>query len=452
MTPNTLTDPRTLEHILRRTVAAEQAVLGAMLLDPVALDLVLLDLGPADFSTQHHAQIFAAAQDLSAQGRPVDLVTVTELLGERKQLEGVGGPVAVAELTERVASASNIQAYTKIVAQSSKLRRVASVCTDTLDFIAQHREELDPDEIADRACGQMMDATADRAAGAPEPVEEVMQRTLYQIDEYSKQKGGGLSTGWTGVDNLTLGMRPGQLHVYAARPGVGKTAAMLNIATDLTLRQNVPTAFFSLEMDSEELALRMVCGLAQVSMELVQLGRVDNAQRGRLVNAANRMHNAKLFLTGSGHTTVQSLRTSVRQMRQRHGVKVVMVDYLQILPTGLARPHENRTQEVTYISGALKALAKQTKTTIIAACQLNRDSTKTTTGNADDKRPRLSELRESGSIEQDADKVVLIWRRFEADEHGNTEAEFDLAKNRQGRTGTLSMVWQGPFTRFAERA
>jgi replicative DNA helicase len=250
------------------------------------------------------------------------------------------------------------------------------------------------------------------------------------------------------MDHLTMGLRGGQLIVIAGRPGAGKTALAMNVAVDIAVRQQKATLIFSLEMTSEDIMLRMISSMALVDSQNIRRGRLNDGEAKRLMTAANHIAKAPLYVRDD-FATVNQIRTAVRQMYFQFDIKVVVIDYLQLIPTD--RDYDNRTQQVTYISGVLKAIAKELNIPVIVAAQLNREAVKAVAGGrVEDKRPRISELRDSGSIEQDADVIILIWRRDEPDQQGNSEAELIMGKQRSGPTGVVNAVWQGLYTRFAE--
>jgi replicative DNA helicase len=435
---------------------AEAAVLGACLLVPAALDTALEMLRRDDFFRGFHQRVFEAVADLHARSQPVDLVTVQDWLGSRGLLEGAGGAVGLAGLTEKVASAANVEAYARLVKEKAKLRRLISVCAQITQECFVNTENAA--QVVDSAENAVLDVGREEGSQAVERIEKMMMGAIETIERYRRQGGAvtGLSTGFREIDELTAGLHPGQLVVAAGRPGSGKTAFALNIASHVAMNQAKPVVVYSLEMTKQELLFRLLCSAGSVDSSKLRRGKLENHEMGRLVNAATNLNRAPLYINDSSRLDIQSLRSSVRRMVKEVGAQLIVVDYLQLMHVeGMERP--DRVREVTMISGALKALAKEMNIPVLVASQLNRgvemrQSSKT------ESKPRLSDLRESGSIEQDADVVLLIHRKSmqqrdpdDSSEPDNT-ADVIIAKQRSGPTGDVSLVFLGQYTRFEDRA
>jgi replicative DNA helicase len=434
---------------------AEAAVLGACLLVPAAVDTALLLLRREDFFRGFHQRVFESVKELHDRSLPVDLVTVQDWLASRGLLEMGGGVAALAGLTDKVASAANIEAYARLVKEKSKLRRLISVCAQISQDCYTNTENAA--QVVDSAENQVLDVGREEGIQAAERIEKLMMGAIETIEKYRK-KGGvvtGLETGFRDIDELTAGMHPGQLIVAAGRPGSGKTAFALNIASHVALNLGKPVVIYSLEMTKQELLFRLLCSTGSVDSGKLRRGRLENHEMGRLVNAATNLTKAPLYINDTSRLDVQSLRSSVRRMVKEEGVGLVMVDYLQLMHVeGMEKP--DRVREVTMISGALKSLAKEMNIPILVASQLNR-GVENRQGAKTDSKPRLSDLRESGSIEQDADVVMLIHRKIlqPSDEAGAGEpdntADVIIAKQRSGPTGEVSLVFLGQYTRFEDR-
>jgi replicative DNA helicase len=435
---------------------AEAAVLGACLLVPAAVDTALLILRKDDFFRGFHQRVFESIKDLHDRSQPVDLVTVQDWLSTRGLLEGAGGSVGLAGLTEKVASASNVEAYARLVKEKAKLRRLISACAQITQDCYVNTDNAA--QVVDAAENQVLDIGREEGVQAAERIEKMMIGAIETIERYRSQRGSitGLPTGFRDIDELTSGMHPGQLIVAAGRPGSGKTAFALNIASHVAMTHSKPTVIYSLEMTKQELLFRLLCANGSVDSRNLRRGKLENHEMGRLVNAATNLTKAPLFINDASRLDIQSLRSSVRRMVKEEGIQLVMVDYLQLMHVeGMDKP--DRVREVTMISGALKSIAKEMNIPVLVASQLNR-GVEMRQGAKSESRPRLSDLRESGSIEQDADVVMLIHRKSLQQRDGEVETEPDntadvfIAKQRSGPTGDVSLVFLGQYTRFEDRA
>jgi replicative DNA helicase len=451
--------PPTLENIDRQppnSPEAEAAVLGACLLDPNALDQALDLLRKDDFFRLGHQRVYEAVADLHARSQPVDLVTVQEWLAGRGQLEAAGGPVGLATLTEKVASASNVEAYARLVREKAKLRRLIATCAQISQECYTNNDNAA--QVVDTAENMVLDIGRDEGTQQVQKVEDMMMSVIETVERYRKRQGAitGLATGFTELDSLTAGLHPGQLVVAAGRPGSGKTAFALNIASHVAIDLAKPVLVYSLEMTNQELLFRLICAKGSVDSSRLRRGQLDQGEMGRIVNAATHLQKAPLYINDNSRLDIQSLRSSVRRMVKEKGIELVVVDYLQLLTVEGFK--DDRVREVTMISGALKAIAKEMKIPVLVASQLNR-GVEQRQGAKGDSKPRLSDLRESGSIEQDADVVMLLHRRILHQSDAQTDggepdnsADLIIAKQRSGPTGDLKLTFLGQYTRFENAA
>ena len=435
---------------------AEAAVLGACLLDPTALDQAQDLLRKDDFFRSAHQRVYEAISELHARNQPVDLVTVQEWLATRGWLESVGGPVALAGFTEKVASASNVEAYARLVTEKAKLRRLIATCAQITQECYSNGDNAS--QVVDSAENLVLDIGREEGSQQVQKVEDMMMSVIETVEKYRKRAGAitGIATGFRDLDELTAGMHPGQLIVAAGRPGSGKTAFVLNIASHVAIELAKPVLVYSLEMTNQELLFRMICSKGSVDSSNLRRGKLDQGEMGRIVNAATHLQKCPLYLNDDAKMDIQSLRSSVRRMVKEKGIELVVVDYLQLLTVEGFR--DDRVREVTMISGALKAIAKEMKIPVLVASQLNR-GVEQRQGAKGDSKPRLSDLRESGSIEQDADVVMLIHRKSlqkgaeaEAPGEPDNSADVIVAKQRSGPTGDLRLVFLGQYTRFENAA
>jgi replicative DNA helicase len=421
-------------------------VLGAALLDPSAADMVIERMHADDFFRLAHQRVFEAIRDLAGRGVVVDLVTVADYLGTKQQLESIGGPATLADLTAKVASASNVEAYIQRVTSKTQLRRLIAAAAQIQQECFEHQE--DPAMVVDHAAALVLDATDSRSATRPRDAAEVVMRTLDVISANKKREGIQMSTGFTALDSMLLGFHPGQMVVVAGRPGMGKTALALNFALDLALRQGLPGAVFSLEMQSEDLMLRMLSSMSSVDFHALRSGRLREDELRRVTMAAEKLSSAPMYITEPGRLDLDGIRANLRRMKRQLNIRWVVIDYLGLVNSGLRRV-DTRAQEIGYISRTLKHTFLDLGLAGIVAAQLNRESVRTTGSETVTRRPRLSDLRDSGEIEQDADNVLMLHRTdADLDAQGDLEAEIIIAKQRQGRTGTVSVVWQGHYVRF----
>ncbi|MEJ5357555.1 MAG: replicative DNA helicase [Desulfobacterales bacterium] len=432
-----------------QNVEAEEALLSAILGDNTALLDVVDLLGPADFYRTAHRAIFAAMIDLFNRGEPIDLVTVTNALKEKGRLEEIGGASFVARLLDEVLPAANAQHYARIVHDKAVLRRLI----EQANAIAKrcYEEQGPAEEIIDFAEAAIFEVTEKKARQAFYPLSKLIDRSIDFLEEKQKNKSlvTGVPTGFLEIDRLTSGLQNADLIILAARPSMGKTALALNIARNAAVDAGIPVAIFSLEMSKEQITLRLLCAEARIDSSKLRSGFLTAEDWERVTDAASTLQSAPIFIDDSPGLTALEVRAKARRLKMDKNIGLIVIDYLQLMQ---GRPNaERRELEISEISRALKSLAKELDLPVLALSQLNRMLEQRT-----DKRPRLSDLRESGALEQDADVVAFIYR----DEVYNPEdtnpnrgtAEILLAKQRNGPTGDVRLTFLSACTRFENMA
>jgi len=430
---------------------AEVSVLGAMMLDKEAVSKALQYLDHTAFYKDAHQQIFKAMTDLFNDGQPVDQVSVIAQLKRKKLLEMVGGAYYVTGLVETTPSAANVEYYAKIVLDAAIFRRLI-VTTNEIQSMAYEARDTAFD-VLDTAEQRIFALSENRLRGGFKNFVDVLNRTFEHIDSIHSRKGHttGVPTGLLDLDDLTSGFHPGELIILAGRPGMGKTALALTIARNAAVEYGFPVGFFSIEMADYQLAMRILCAEAKLDSHLVRTGKLPKDQWQRLSLQTGRLSNAKIFIDDSPVLTMMDIRAKARRAKAEHDIQMLIVDYLQLIKGHRA---ENRQQEITEISRGLKALAKEISVPVIALSQLSRAVEGRT-----DHKPQLSDLRESGSIEQDADVVLFIYRKAFYDKRdGNTPTEDDeriaeimVAKQRNGPTGNVEVIFMDKYTRFENK-
>ena len=424
---------------------AEQAVLGSMLVDKDAILTVIEILKPEDFYRPEHAEIFSAMRDLNDKGEPVDILTLKDQLELRGKYDVNTGFEYLVSLNNPMYSISNVESYARIVEEKSILRRLIASSSEISKMSYEGSEEVQ--YILEKAEQNVFAISEKRTQKTYSPISEVLDRTIDNIEELSKREGYlvGLTSGFTDLDKKTLGFCPGQLIILAARPAMGKSSLALNIATNAAIKANAAVAYFSLEMSKEELTSRILASEALVDSEKIRTGKnLDDQDWISLSNASQIVSQAKIFLDDSVGYTPRELRARCRRMKLEHNIQLIVLDYLQLMNAN--SNSTSRQQDISEISRSLKVLAKELGVPIIALSQLSRAVEQ----RSEDHRPMLSDLRESGSLEQDADIVMFIYR----DEIYNKEtdkknvAEIIVAKNRGGSTGTVELAWLNQFTKF----
>ena len=424
---------------------AEQCVLGAMLMSKDAIADVVETIRGADFYRPAHEQIYNAVTDLYGRGEPADAVTVADELGKRGELLRVGGAPYLHTLLASVPIAANAGWYAEIVREKAVLRRLvdASVRIGQMSYAG----EGDVDEIVDRAQAEVYAVTDRRAAEDFKPLSELMQPTLDEM-EAIESRGAGLSgvpTGFADLDDLTNGLHPGQLIIVAARPGIGKSTLALDLARSASIKNGLSSVIFSLEMSQIEITMRLLSAEAGVPLSHIRGGRMNDQDWNRVSAKMGQVSEAPMFIDDSPNLTMMEIRAKARRLKQRHDLRLIVIDYIQLMTSG--KKVESRQLEVSEFSRQLKLLAKELDVPVIALSQLNRGPEQ-----RNDKRPMLSDLRESGSLEQDADMVILLNRPdlYDKDSERAGEADMDVAKHRNGPTKTITVAFQGHYSRFAD--
>ena len=432
-----------IEKLPPQSIEAEESVLGSTLLDKDAIDKAMEILKAEDFYRASNRKVFEAITELSGKNEPVDLVTVSEILKKNNDLEAVGGSSFIAALTDRVPSSANVEYYAKIVRDKARLRRLISACTGIISAAYEHKDEAQL--VVDTAENQILEIGASEGAQKVVSLQELMGGVIEKIEEF-RNRGThvtGLATGYKRLDEMCSGLHGGEMIVVAGRPGMGKTAFCMNIARNVAADLKKAVGIFSLEMSSDSLAMRLMCAEQRIDSHRLRTGNIQNHELGRLTLAASKLYETPIYLDDSPKMDIQTLRAKVRRMVKEKKVELIVVDYLQLLEAGQQR--ENRQQEITVISRGLKSIAKEMNIPVLVASQLSR----ATEQRGDKSKPRLSDLRESGSIEQDADMVMLIYRKGYYDkDSGDKTAEIDIAKQRNGPTGEFTLIFNGEYTRF----
>ncbi|SHN69439.1 MULTISPECIES: replicative DNA helicase [Desulfitobacterium] len=432
-----------LTKVPPHNLEAEQSVLGALMLDPEVGSSVFEVVQPEDFYRDNHRQIFLALRDLFEKGDPIDLVTVAESLRQSGRLEQIGGIATISQIARSVPSAVNCEYYARIVAEKSLLRQLIR----SSGQIAEKGYE--PGEAAtsllEEAEKMIMDLSQRQVKDGFESIRNILLHTFEKIETLYANKGSltGVPTFFTELDRMTSGWQPSDLIVIAARPSMGKTALVLNMAQNAAVRAKVPVALFSLEMSKEQLVQRMLCSEAMVDQQRVRTGDLLDTDWPKLTRAVGPLSEAEVFIDDTVGISLAELRSKARRLKMEHGLGLIVIDYLQLMSLG--RRSESRQQEVAQISRGLKGIARELNVPVIALSQLNRGVEQ-----RQDKRPIMSDLLESGAIEADADVISFIYR----DEYYNPEsdkkgiAEIIIAKHRNGPVGSVELGYLKEFTKF----
>ena len=424
---------------------SERSVLGAAIRSRHAAQLATERLAPSDFYDPANREIFAAMKDLATQSRPIDLVTLDEELTRRGRLDAVGGAAYLLELSDSVPSTKNVQAYIDIVDEKATLRRLIGAAEQILqDSYAGEKENQ---EILDSAEKAIYDITMRKGGEELQPIQPILINTFEKIELLVKNHGRieGVPTGYTELDNLLTGLHPGELILVAGRPAMGKTSIGMNFIENAAIRNGKKAAVFSLEMPAEQLAMRMLCTEARVDMQNVRRGRISDSEWELLSDALINIGAAPIYVDCTPGITVPELRSKARRLQMEKGLDVIMIDYLSLMTaTGKTG---SRQEEVSQISRTLKGLALELGVPVIALQQLSRAPT-----SRSNHRPLLSDIRESGAIEQDADVVMFIHREdyYDPDTAEKNIAELIIAKQRNGSLGTVKLGWRGEYTWFMD--
>lgn len=419
---------------------AEESVLGALLLDRDAIISIAEFLKPDDFYDDRHKAVYECALELYEERVPIDILTISERLKKRKILKKIGGSTYLVELANQVPTAAHVEHYGKIVKDSATKRSLMKAASRLVEFSMD--EGLAADELLDRAEAEVFSLTQKHLGRTFTPVREALADSFDRLDELHKQEGGlrGVPTGFSDLDDTLAGLQKSNLVILASRPGVGKTSLALNITQNLSVKYKRPVGMFSLEMSKEELVDRLLVAQADIDAWRLKTGKLSEDDFTKLSNAMGELAEAPIFIDDTPALTILEMRTKARRLQVEHGVDLIIVDYLQLAHS---RQLENRVQEVSEISQGLKNLARELKVPVLALSQLSR-----AVEQRGEKRPQLADLRESGSIEQDADVVMFLWR----EEEDNVEnIVLDIAKHRNGPLKSLKLFFRGDRIKFYGR-
>ncbi|ATV39203.1 replicative DNA helicase [Prevotella intermedia] len=442
-------------HLQPQALDIEKVVLGALMIDSDAFTVVSEMIRPETFYDPRHQKIYGAIQALNLHEKPVDIMTVAEELKRSGELEEVGGPAYIVELSSHVASSAHIEYHGRILAQKFLARQLiqfaSMIETEAFD------ETIDVDELMQRAEGSLFELSQKNMAQEYTQIDPIVKQAheLLLKAAQNQESGGltGISTGFTQLDKITAGWQPSDLVIIAGRPAMGKTSFALSLAKNIAIDSRVPVAFFSLEMNNVQLVNRLLSNVCSISGSKILSGQLDPSDWERFDNNIRKMEGAPIYVDDTPGLSVFELRTKARRLVREHGIKVLMVDYLQLMNANGMR-FSSRQEEVSTISRSLKGLAKELNIPVLALSQLNR--TVEQRDGIEGKRPQLSDLRESGAIEQDADLVLFVHRpeyyRIFQDEKGNDlhgKAQIIIAKHRKGATDDVLLSFRGEYTRFA---
>ena len=431
------------------SIEAEQSVLGGLMLDNQAFDRVAELVVSHDFYTRTHKLIFEAMERLVEQSQPIDLITISESLEKNNQLSTIGGFAYLAEIAKNTPSAANIDAYASIVRERAVVREMIGVANEIAEA-GFNPEGRDSHELLDLAESKVFKIAEQRTKSTegPQSIHSILEKTVDKIEElYQSPQDGvtGVSSGYNDLDQMTAGLQPSDLIIVAARPSMGKTTFAMNLAEHAAMTQDKPVLIYSLEMPSEQIMMRMLASLGRINQTKVRTGQLDDEDWARLSSTMGLlMEKGKMYIDDASGLTPTDVRSRARRIARDHGgISMIMVDYLQLMR--VPSLSDNRTLEIAEISRSLKALAKELQCPVIALSQLNR-----TLEQRADKRPVNSDLRESGSIEQDADLIMFIYRDevYNEDSPDKGVAEIIIGKQRNGPIGKVRLTFQGQFSRF----
>jgi len=432
----------------------EEAVLGAMMLEKEALSTVIDILKPDAFYKPAHQSVYRAIVDLFNESEPVDILTVTNRLKKNGELEIAGGAYSVSQLTNRVASSANSEYHARIILQKYIQRELIRISTEVINH--SYEESSDVFDLLDKATESIYQLVDANVRKQQDSISKLLAKAIEQIEEASHQTSGvtGVASGFTTVDRITGGWQKSDLVILAARPAMGKTALVLTLARNAAVDFAKPVVVFSLEMSSLQLVNRLISAEAELEQEKIRKGDLKDYEFVQLNERISKLSKAPLFIDDTPALSIFELRAKARRLKENHDIQMIVVDYLQLMTSGVEGRGGNREQEISYISRSLKSLAKELDIPIIALSQLSRDVEKRATGT---KRPQLSDLRESGAIEQDADMVIFIYRPeyygldvFEDDQPSRGMAELYIAKNRHGSIAQPRVRFIGQFAKFAD--
>lgn len=428
-------------------MAAEQSVLGSMLISKDAIAEVSEVLRGVDFYRPSHETIHDAVIDLFGRGEPVDMITVAAELQRKGELQRAGGAPYLHTLAANVPIAANAAYYAQIVREKAILRRLVDAGTKIVQY--GYAGEGQVDDIVDRAQAEVYQITDRRAAEDYAPLSDIMDKVLDEIEAIGNRETGlyGVPTGFADLDDLTNGLHAGQMIIVAARPAMGKSTLALDFCRAASINNNLASVFFSLEMTRSEITMRLLSAEAKVPLNHIRNGKMDSADWDKLARHMGKVSSAPMFIDDSPNMTMMEIRAKARRLKQRHDLRLIVIDYMQLMSSG--RKVESRQLEVSEFSRQIKLLAKELELPIIALSQLNRGPEQRS-----DKRPMMSDLRESGSLEQDADMVILLHRddAYEKESTRPGEADLIVAKHRNGATRDITVAFQGHYSRFVDMA
>ena len=451
-----LVDLGKIDRLPPHSVEAEQGTLGCVLLAPndaMAICVDKLKAGPEMFYDLRHQTLYEVLTKMYDARDPIDLITVGQRLRDLHQLEAMGGLAYLSALQDATPSAANLTYYLEIVREKFILRRMVATCTDVVTRVYEQPGEVDT--LLDEVERDILKISEDRETTTIKPMKDLVRGAIDLIQDYHQRQGGltGLATGFTDLDKMTSGLHEGEMIVIAARPSMGKTSLAMNIAEHVAVNEKQPVGVFSLEMTSESLVMRLLCSLAKVNGRAIRDGFMSEGDFRKLTAAASKLAKAGIHIDDTPGLSILQLRARARRMWQQHGCKLFIIDYLQLLHSSSKKAQDNRQQEVAELSSGVKSLAKELKVPVIVLCQLNREMEK-----EKNRKPRLSNLRESGSIEQDADLVGLLYKPASEDDEeaqpgpdseGNAiPVNLLIAKQRNGPTGDVCLTFLKGFTRY----
>lgn len=438
-----------LHRVPPQNLEAEQSILGGILLENQAVNVVLESLETGDFYSEAHRKIFATVVELTERSEPVDLITLSSLLRDKKQLDAVGGAAYLASLVDNVSSAANIAYYARIVKEKSVLRGLIGTATDILN--KSYDIGADVDQVLDEAEHAIFEISEHKIRPTFYPLKGIIKDSFKTIERLFERKEliTGVPTGFERMDEITSGLQKSDLIIIAGRPSMGKTAFALNIAQYAAIEADTPVAVFSLEMAKEQLALRMLASEARVDSQRLRKGFLGEMDWPKLTTAAGHLSEAPIFIDDTPAISVLEMKAKARRLKADAGLGLIILDYLQLMRSGGYK--ESREQEISEISRSLKALAKELNVPVVALSQLNRKVEDRT-----NRRPQMADLRESGAIEQDADVIAFIYRdevyNKSEDNPEKGIAEVIIGKQRNGPTGTIKLAFLEKYTRFENLA
>ncbi len=436
------------ENILPNSKEAEQAVLGSMFLSKYALQKCIELLNADHFFFDAHKQLYLTLSDLAEADKTLDITIVTAELEKRKILKNIGGVEYLVELTEKVPSAVNVDSYINIVLEKATLRKLISEASEIVDLAYSKDESLN--EVLDSAERKIFSVAKTRKGTEFKTIQEVLFKTQSDIEKLAQTKGEitGLATGFYDLDKITSGLHPNELTIIASRPGMGKTAFVLNVACNIAMNSEKPVVVFNMEMSAEQLAMRMLSSIGQIEGYKLRSGKLEHHDWKKINEAISRLSDTHLFIDDTPGMTIGDIRAKCRRLASSHeGLEAIFIDYLQLI-SGSAKHAGNRQQEVAEISRSLKTLAMELNVPIIALAQLSR-----LVEGREDKRPLLSDLRESGTIEQDADVVAFLYRddyydKNKTPENHPSESEYIIRKHRNGPVGMVKFIFKRDTSTF----